>query len=743
MVDTSAIHALIGRARLRARLQAALDGATLATVLAFAAGLAVVFAYRMAWLDAGAALGALIGAAAIIPAGALIAAARRVPSHVLAQRIDRASGLADRLGSACAFEAVLARRGSDPGADPETLALMEAAVRDAIKSLPRANLVAAVPYRAPLDWPAALVSAVVFALVALLGWTRPVDVVLATGGDVTLDGKALPDEDGARGTLLFIAAAGDASDFRVDLGSSGPAHYQVDAEPGSYRIDFEPAAALCADGAQHRMPCLGGTVVPAITLGADAQAHAAGFALACTGTTCDLDIDIKSAVGRPTEAVAFEDDDADYMRDLLQDLRQTAETDRDPTLLEFANKVEELLTKAERGELTKEKLLEELSKAEQEFNKEDAKIQEALSDLKDTGKELKKDPLTKELGKALEKGDFDKAQQEMEKLADKMENDQLSDKQRKQLADALDKASDKFQKKEAKRDADSKDQIAKKEDAIKKLEQKRDQAKNEQQKQEMSRRIEKEKRELKRLQREKEEREQSQAKRQLKELHRNMKQAAEDMRRQNQTQQQRRQASQKMRAAARNTGKVDQDQRKTATQKKVASQLDDLREAMRRAKQQGNRGPKDLFGKNRRQNDFNRRARGGQGARTAWKPGQGQPGGKQPGGQNGQQPGGKGQQPGGSEPGTEHDPNLYGDPTARQGDNTDESVQGSQGRDGESTRETILAAAQKGFASRQYKRVYANYKAIVEEVMNSEKVPSGYKYYVKRYFQKIKPHSMD
>ena len=70
-------------------------------------------------------------------------------------------------------------------------------------------------------------------------------------------------------------------------------------------------------------------------------------------------------------------------------------------------------------------------------------------------------------------------------------------------------------------------------------------------------------------------------------------------------------------------------------------------------------------------------------------------------------------------------------------------MQGVQGRDGESTRETILAAAQKGFASRSYKRVYAAYKTIVEEVMHGEKVPSGYKYYVKRYFQKIKPHTMD
>ena len=71
----------------------------------------------------------------------------------------------------------------------------------------------------------------------------------------------------------------------------------------------------------------------------------------------------------------------------------------------------------------------------------------------------------------------------------------------------------------------------------------------------------------------------------------------------------------------------------------------------------------------------------------------------------------------------------------------DESVSGIQGK-GRSTRETILSAAQKGFASQQYKQVYGRYKAIVEEIINHEKIPPGYNYYVKKYFQKIKPHEM-
>ncbi len=76
------------------------------------------------------------------------------------------------------------------------------------------------------------------------------------------------------------------------------------------------------------------------------------------------------------------------------------------------------------------------------------------------------------------------------------------------------------------------------------------------------------------------------------------------------------------------------------------------------------------------------------------------------------------------------------------GNAKDESVSGVQGK-GPSIKETIVSAAQKGFATRAYKDVYGRYKPAIEEVINSEKVPSGYKYYVKKYFQKIKPHSMD
>jgi hypothetical protein len=176
--------------------------------------------------------------------------------------------------------------------------------------------------------------------------------------------------------------------------------------------------------------------------------------------------------------------------------------------------------------------------------------------------------------------------------------------------------------------------------------------------------------------------------------------------------------------------------------------MEDLREAMRRAKQRGLQGPQNPFGKNNQGKGGRQLGKqAGQGKGQGKQPGQGQGQGQgqQP-GQGQGEPGGDGQgQPDGPSKnyGDGHDPNLVGDATSKSGDTKDESVSGVHGKKGPSRRETILSAAQKGFASTAYKDVYVDYKKVVEDVIRTEKVPSSYRYYVKKYFTKIKPHSMD
>jgi hypothetical protein len=115
-----------------------------------------------------------------------------------------------------------------------------------------------------------------------------------------------------------------------------------------------------------------------------------------------------------------------------------------------------------------------------------------------------------------------------------------------------------------------------------------------------------------------------------------------------------------------------------------------------------------------------------------------------PGGPGEQKPGGGGdkgndqQGMGGDGIGDSHDPNVMGDPTKMAARTRATRVEGKEGA-GESKSETILGSADKGFASRAYKRTYSDYSSVVEEVMSKERVPPGYRYYIKRYFQLIKP----
>jgi len=701
MADTARIHSLVAKARRRLRFQSALNAAVLAVIPAAAVAAASIYLVRADLIEELAGLGLVGGAAALVLVAGVIGASRRFPTSLVATRIDRVSGLADRLATACDFEEQLQRGYDGP---EETRLLMEAAVADAVDAAPRAQVKAATPFSWPRDTRAALAFATAAAAVSGLTIAPSADIPAIArieppgaprGAEIELIGARFGDPD--RGAVLF------------GEGSGARAVAVLAWEEGRIRIVVPGDAPL-------------GPTAVAVRSGADSSVPRRFDVLRDGARYRD-----------PNEPVALSDEDLGYTRDLLEELRETALANQDDALTALAKEIEDLLAKAERGDISKEELLERLSKANDQYMKGDSEkmAEEALGELKKTGDELAKSQPTKELGQALAKGDLEKAQQEMKKLADKVARGELPEKQMQQAAEAMDRAAKAFEKRQGEKESQADKKTAQAEKQAQELERKMGQAKNQAEKEELGRRLEDKKRELKQLKRDREEQQASSQKRSLQRLHRNMQKAADQMRQENQ--QSRRQASRTMEDMSRDTGKVDADRRKVTNQKKVASQLEDLKEAMRRAKRGGSRGPQDRFGRNKRNADFARRARGGQGSRGAWKPGQGQPG--------GQQPGGQGKQPGGSSYGDSHDPDLLGDPTPKSGKTNDESVSGIHGK-GPSTRETILSAAQKGFASRGYREVYARYKTIVEEIINAEKVPSGYKYYVKKYFQKIKPHAM-
>ncbi len=732
-VDISTIEGIVRRASARLRWQNAFEGLATWAIPSAAAALVAVFLVRAELLDSTIGLALLLASPLLAIGGAAFAALRTESAEKVARRVDRASGLSDRLSTALAFQQMLARGElAEDGDDPATTReLMKAAIADGVAAAPRARIELATPFRRPRDGRAALAFVAVSALAAGLSLPSssvPPQLFFATpdhgaaGTEVTLSGARLL-AGATAASLASPMAPGNAALF---LGEGAT------ARPVAIRSwSAEAIVAVIPDEAP-----LGETQLTAY-LGKRA-----------IGPVRFVVVDAKDGRFHKEDAVAIEEQELEYLRTLLSDIRLTAKQEDAKALEEYVAKVEKLLEQAERGELTKEQLLREMEKAKSELDEGAEPTEDELAkELQKTGEELAKEELTKELGKALQKNDLEQAKKEMEKLADKLEKQELSKEQQEKLAKQLEKAAEQFEKRQEQKEQKQQQQKQELEEQVRRLEKEKREAKNDEEREDAERRLQKKKDELEKLEKEQEERDQSAQREAVKRLHKEMDKAAEQLQKQDKDQQQQQQASRNMKDAARETGRVQEEQRKQAAQKKVASQMEDLKEAMRRAKQKGSKGPQNPFGKDKKQSDFNARARGQQGSRTAWKPGQGQQQGKGQGkGQPGQgQPGQPGQgqpgQPGQGDPsqwGDGHDDNLTGDATGKGGHTKDEDLQGVQGK-GPSRRQTILAAAQKGFATAKYQEVYADYKRIVEEVMRSEKVPSSYKYYVKRYFNQIKP----
>ncbi len=102
---------------------------------------------------------------------------------------------------------------------------------------------------------------------------------------------------------------------------------------------------------------------------------------------------------------------------------------------------------------------------------------------------------------------------------------------------------------------------------------------------------------------------------------------------------------------------------------------------------------------------------------------------------------GAGDGEGGERRGAGHDPGgaSLDDPTDRQGDHRTVAVQGQDQGVGPSRSEVIRGGAARGFASRDYERVYAEYEAHAERAIEEDEIPPGYRFYVRRYFDLIRP----
>ena len=442
----------------------------------------------------------------------------------------------------------------------------------------------------------------------------------------------------------------------------------------------------------------------------------------------------------PVEKLEIDPEELEPHRELAKQLQKDADDGNQPELGKMAQELNKLFDQIERKELTKKELFAKLAELEKKYmDGMDGSFDDMLKKLKKVGDELQKDKLTKEIGDALKRAELKKAKEELEKLAKQI--DKLKAQEKKQLARTLDKA--------AQQKLDKKDDLQKKKDELEKqIKRLQKQLKQNPKDEQAKRRLEKKQRQLERLNQEQQR--QAEQRRQLERLNQQMQQAAESLRQKLSPE-----AQKALQQLAQQMGKFAQQLSKLGMQGKAQGQLSDLKELLRRLGQ----GQKGQQGKLQ---DFILRA-GGSKPGQQGKLGQGKDGkgkdGKQAlvlgqGGQDGtlvlpipgqgQQPGKAGQgqdnpqgQPGNGI-GTSTNPDFMGKASSLKSSRKDQFVRGKEGK-GPTRSEVILGAAEKGFSSQSYRRVYQDYSQVIEDALKQEDVPLGYKYFVKRYFQLIKP----
>jgi hypothetical protein len=475
------------------------------------------------------------------------------------------------------------------------------------------------------------------------------------------------------------------------------------------------------------------------------------------------------AVARTIDPVEMAPDDLDDVKDFLRQLdEKNASEDTKAAIVEFNKLVEDIANKRldrteafRRMESLEEKLLT--------GSEADKKALEA--ELERVGDEMKKAELTKPAGAALADAKLDLARDALHDLAKKLrERGGAVDKAKlDQMRDALRRASEDAQKRQEAIEQ-RRQELA---DEILKAKQRAGDGGSDEERS----LLEKKQRELERLDRDVSQ--QSSAGRQLDRLDRELQQAAEDLMKDMGV------SADDLDRSAEDLNRMDQGQMTDKEKEELREKLKELRELVR---QQGQGGKGQVM----RLKRFGRMARGqggsqGQGGQKGGdqgdegkddpgQNGQGQGkggddsqgdnghGGTAPGqggetwvlGPNGEKllmlskgqsgagqgqgndPGGEGGGKGGREWGVGHDPNLQGKATNPKMQAQDTQVEGAEAH-GASRSQVILGAAERGFSSKGYKKVYTEYHQVAEESLAKDEIPGGYLFYVKRYFQLIRP----
>jgi hypothetical protein len=436
-------------------------------------------------------------------------------------------------------------------------------------------------------------------------------------------------------------------------------------------------------------------------------------------------------------------DDVELFRDVGEEL---AKASQGPAQRAAVARYNRLIEDIAERRVDRHEVFRRLGEIERDLGKDMEADREALDDgLEGLARELAKSGLSRKAAEALSEKRLADAEKALRELAEKLREKKAAPTRAEldRLRQALERASTQSKDRMSAIEARRRELNQERESLLKKKSEKADAGSD------VDRKLEENQRQLERL-----ERESARAKRtaeKMSELDKELAKAAEDLKKEMGD------AAKDLDQGAENINRMAKRELDDEQKREMIRRLRELREVLRQESQGGE-------GRKERLQRFSERARGGQkSGKGKDGEGQGKPGGKGgkdvrlslgrgnaeveiPGmGQGQSQGSGKeGDSSGGSEKGGEkwgsgHDPNLQGNASRLDGKTQDVSAAAMDTGEGTASAEVIYGAAERGFRSKGYRDIFTEYETVAEQVFEKDDVPPGYRFYVRRYFQLIRP----
>lgn len=437
------------------------------------------------------------------------------------------------------------------------------------------------------------------------------------------------------------------------------------------------------------------------------------------------------------DPVALGADDVAFLREAVAELAQSQSS---PELTRAVSQFNELVEDIAERRLDRRELFRRLAEIERSLtagSEADAALEAGLKEL---AEQLQKSPLSRPIAEALKEQRLEDADEALKQLANRLKSKEKVDaaeleRLRKALDAASSQASGRVERLErARREAEAQQR---------RLLQKK--GKQEAATPEQLAEQEKQKRKLERLDRDLSDA--KQAREELSQLDRELAKAAQELMRELGK------SAEHLQAGAEDINRMARKKMSQKEKQELKRQLEELKELLR----QGGPGKEQH---QRRLQQFAERARGKKG-----KPGeggkQGQPGG--PGGQprltlgpdgkpipipmpgqgspaaGGERPGNGDGETGGREAGSGGGRDVQGPATDLDGKTEDVTAAAVDTGQGAASSEVVFGAAERGFTGSRYQKVYTQYRTVAEDVLEQDTIPAGYEFYVRRYFQLIRP----